>query len=71
MTTEYPLVGRHLIHTQKESTVLSIHISDKTFAKITLSPRGIIFECPAKLTQRELRFLSIHNPTINFQTEND
>ena len=68
MTTEYPLVGRHLIIHNEKSTSYTLHLMARVFAKITYSQiGGITFECPAKLTKKELRFLAIHNPTSEIE----
>ena len=63
MTTEYPLVGRHLIRHNNKNTTYTIHLKGNIFAKITYTQKGgITFECPAELLKKELRFLAIHNP---------
>ena len=63
---EYPLVGSHLIRNQKDSIIISLIIDEKNFARIIRDSEGIKFEYPAKLSKRELKFLSIHNPTFKF-----
>ena len=70
MTTEYPLVGRHLIIANSKGTTYTISLMKDVFAKITYTyGGGITFECPARLSKRELKFLSIHNPTSDIATK--
>ena len=70
MTTEYPQIGRHLVVNNEKNTTYAIHLMGNIFAKITYTQiGGITFECPAKLSKRELKFLSIHNPTLDISTK--